>query len=488
VFAAALLAGACSLPESGDRRESESSHPNVILISIDTLRADRLNLHGYEQNPTSPVIDALARDGVAHEAHIASSPWTIPSHLSLLTSLHPSSHGVLESTYSWVLTGDQESARYVRLSDDRVTLAEALAEAGYRTGAFTGGITLDPRIGFDQGFELYDTSMYKLGSAQMGPMLEWLGKEPGRPFFLFWHTFEVHAPYLRGRFLSPSRSGLQVDLARLTRMIPTDPSASFHESTERVMAELLKRHDARTLETCSELYDGGIAAADFWIGRLLELLLDRDLYDDTLIVVTSDHGEELGDHDPEAFYDKHGHSNYEEVLRVPLVVKLPGSAHAGTRLQAVTSGVDVMPTVLEVAGVPGPADQMQGESLVGLWKGANGEGRLAFAEAAAYLSEIKSVRSSRHKLILDIAPGTVEERGRAFVPESPERRRLFDLAADPAEKRDLLAGDPAGEAERLASALEARLRAFVASAPGQVEEIELDREAVERLRAMGYVR
>ena len=394
---------------------------------------------------------------------------------------------MVDNVYTWVLTSDEEAARYVSIPDSRVTLAETLSGAGYRTAAFTGGITLDPRVGFAQGFDLYDTSMYKLGAGQMQPMMDWMAAEPDRPFFLFWHTFEVHAPYTRGRFLPRERAGLVTDLARLTEMITSDPSAAFHGSAGELVTELLDRHDARNAETCSDLYDGGIAATDFWVGRLLEVLLDRDLYDSTLIVLTSDHGEELADHDPEAFYDMHGHTNYDEMLRVPLVVKLPGSAHAGTRVAAVTSGVDVMPTVLEVAGIAAPVDQMQGESLVPLWSGAGGEGRIAFAEAAAYYPEIKSVRDARYKLIFDISPETVEEHGRSFVPPVPQRRRLFDLRADPGEHRDLLAGAPGAETERVASELEKRLRAFAASAPGEVEEIELDDEAVERLKAMGYV-
>jgi arylsulfatase A-like enzyme len=240
------------------------------------------------------------------------------------------------------------------------------------------------------------------------------------------------------------------------------------------------------VETCSDLYDGGIAATDFWVGRLLEHLFEHDLYEETLIVLTSDHGEELGDRDPEAFYDKHGHTNFEEMLRVPLVVKLPGSARAGTRVDSVTSGIDVMPTVLDVAGVPAP-DQMQGQSLVGLWMGAPGRKRVVFAEAAAYRPEVKSVRDSRYKLIFDIRPGTVERHGRSFVPEVPQRRLLFDLAHDPGERRNLLLGAPTPEVDRIASRLEQKLRAFASAAPGQVEEIELDDEAVERLRAMGYV-
>jgi arylsulfatase A-like enzyme len=320
-------------------------------------------------------------------------------------------------------------------------------------------------------------------------MLDWLAAEPGRPWFLFWHTFEAHSPYTQGRFLPDSFGGLGRDLARLTRMISRADTSATHEGASQVMEELLGRHGAYTAEVCSDLYDGGIASADYWVGRVVAFLLERGLYDATLIVLTSDHGEEFADRHPDAFYDGHGHSAYEEVLRVPLVVKLPGSRHSGARVSAVTSGIDVMPTILEVAGVEGPREQMQGRSLVALWGGGAVAEVPAFSEAAAFEEEIKSLRGPRYKLMLEMGPETVLERGRAFVPPVPRHRRLFDLRADPGERRDLLAGEGVdGAIGDVAARLEQQLRDLVPVSPGEVEEIELDDEAVERLKAMGYVR
>jgi len=149
-----LLGSACSIAGCSSEPSVGSgiTPPNVILISLDTLRADRLNSYGYERHVTSPNIDALVRDGVVHERHISASPWTTPSHLSLLTSLNPASHGVVES-FGDVMAGIEGRAQFARLEDSRVTLAEVLSAAGYRTGAFTGGVTVSPAIGFDQGFD-----------------------------------------------------------------------------------------------------------------------------------------------------------------------------------------------------------------------------------------------------------------------------------------------------------------------------------------------
>jgi arylsulfatase A-like enzyme len=152
---------------------------------------------------------------------------------------------------------------------------------------------------------------------------------------------------------------------------------------------------------------------------------------------------------------------------------------------AVTSGIDVMPTILEVAGVEGP-EAMQGRSLVGLWEGRDLPPRTAFSESTFYAEEIKSVRGPRYKLIFEIGPDTVAEHGRHFVPADPDRRRLFDLESDPGEHRDLLEA-PSERAAEIAAGLEAELRSHAASTPGEVEEIELDEEAIERLKAMGYV-
>ena len=274
----------------------------------------------------------------------------------------------------------------------------------------------------------------------------------------------------------------------MTRRIAGKATVSGHEVAYYVTQGLVQKYGADTPEIYSDLYDGGIAAADIWVGRLVAFLLEQQLYDSTMIVLTSDHGEELGDHDPTTFRGRHGDSAYEEMLRVPLVVKLPGSDHAGLRIDAVTRAIDVMPTVLEVAGVEGPRDRMQGTSLVGLWNGAREPGRTAFSEASAYAEEFKSVRDSRYKLIFQIGPDTVAQRGRSFVPSVPMRRFLFDLDVDPGETSNLLAGASSPRAERIAADLEKKLRSLAEPKPAEVEEVGLDVKTLERLRAMGYVR
>jgi len=276
---------------AGCSRPADVSRCNVVLISVDTLRADRLGAYGYRQRETSPNLDHLARDGILFENHMAASPWTVPSHVSLLTSLHPTAHGVT-SSFRVQMHKLGSGGAYDRIPEATLTLAEALAASGRASAAFTGGVTLDPRIGFGQGFDTYETDMYKLSQRKIERMLDWAEGRGGEPFFLFWHTFEVHAPYLEPDFLPEVLPAEQA--RRLVRGLRKLRRTSGSKST-REGSNLLEQHGAYTLEVCEALYDAGVLSFDRWLGELVGRLLELDLYDRTLIVFTSDHGEQLGE-------------------------------------------------------------------------------------------------------------------------------------------------------------------------------------------------
>ncbi|MCG6922208.1 MAG: sulfatase [Acidobacteriota bacterium] len=456
----------------------------VILVSWDTTRADRLNCYGYPDRRVTPNLDALADDGILFENHISAAPWTPPAHASLLTSLWPSTHGVIGSFWEFRDDGHRPQA-FNRLAESRTTLAEVLQAGGYATGAFTGGLTIDPHFGFDQGFETFRTTMFKLTDENVGEMRDWIGERQHRPFFLFWHTFEAHAPYLGTAFLS--------------EVLPEREAERLREAVGRYAArferkavgpawfpKMLKRRRAYTRDVTEALYVGSIADADRWLGILVEDLRGRGLYDRALIVVTSDHGEEFGDRSPEIFYDAHGASLHREMVRVPLVVKLPGQDRGGTRVEALTRGVDVMPTVLDVLSLPGPAE-MQGESLRPLWEGREATPRVAYAEALQDRHEQKAIQSSGYKLIVQIDAGTVARQGRAHVPAVLESRWLFDLSSDPNERQDLLAAPRRSGDERRADALEVALRGHVAAQETDTDEVEVHDELLQQLRSLGYV-
>jgi arylsulfatase A-like enzyme len=472
-----------------------SDDVNVLLISIDTLRADRLNAYGYDAHEVSPHIDALAEDGILFENHITASPWTTPAHMSLLTSLNPSAHGVTAS-FRELRNGVLGDVEYPRLAADQTTLAEELAAANYVTGAFTAGGTLDPSIGFNQGFDSYDTSMLKLADKNMAQLFRWVQKRSDQRWFMFWHTFEVHAPYVRTRFLegklsAPAIKKLNTGLAEVLNGIenqsPISPGVGWrHAQTVR----LLKSNGAYTPEVCELLYLGGIAWVDQWIGRLVAKLRQQGLYNNTLIVLTSDHGEEFNDHHANTFYDRHGHSLYEELVHVPLIVKLPQQARAGTRVSAVTRLIDVMPTILDVAGVTPTSKRMQGESLRPLWEGPRlAPERVAFIEALAGNAEAKAMRSATRKYVVSVPASVASKHGRAYVPTPPETEMLFDMERDPKELRNLLAPKPKPTP---ANAKEARamlsdLRRVLAERVGAPEEGVIDAETIEQLKALGYI-
>jgi len=300
--ALAVLAG-----ESACRRASFPKAP-AFLVSIDTLRADRLRAYGGMTVDT-PAIDALAKDGIVFETALSHVPLTLPSHATLFTGLLPFQNGV------------RDNLGY-RLSPDLRTLAGELASRGYATGGAVSSVVLDRATGISRGFDFWDDSVevrkagQALGQVQRPGMEtearleEWIGKVPaGKPAFAFLHVYEPHTPYE-----------------------PPEPFAS--------------RYAGRP-------YDGEGAAADAVVGKFFGFLKARGLYDGSLIVLLSDHGEGLGDHGE----DEHGIFLYREALQVPLIVKLPGSRDAGRRVPEPAGLVDVFPTVLAAVAEAGQAGE-----------------------------------------------------------------------------------------------------------------------------------
>ncbi|MBN2370457.1 MAG: sulfatase [Vicinamibacteria bacterium] len=460
----------------------QAAPPSILLISIDTLRADRLNCYGYQRRRVSPNLDALSRESVLFEQHITASPWTTPSHLSLFTSLRPTAHGVTQP-FGEFAKNVNGRGRVPSLAESVPTLPELMHANGWTTAAFTGGVTLDPRIGFGRGFELYDVSMYKLRPKNMDRMIEWITNHRHRSMFLFWHSFEVHAPYLSGAFLEDV---MERDSAhRLTRALRRLARDCEHSSIYK-LHRLLKRRDVLTADVTDALYDGGILSMDRWIGQVLAYLRDLGLYDDMMIIVTSDHGEQLGERDG-LFFNIHGHSLYEEMIRVPLIVKLPGQAFGGRRVTAVTRSIDVMPTILDLACVSTSGLSLQGASLRSFWDSGNEPAdRWVLSEATTTRYEMKSLRSRRHKYIVKIAPKDVQERGRSHIPQIPESVSLFDLESDPEEADNLLPALDA-DASQLAQTFDGELRSRVVERTAHADTHAADDEILDSLRALGYI-
>lgn len=446
---------------------------NVILISVDTLRADRLGCYGYPEG-TSPALDRLAADGVRFAQAISHSPWTTPSHMSLMTSLHPTTHTV---TQGW-----KEFRRFskgkggYRVLPERVTtLAQVLHGHGFRTLAITGGGTVGAALGFDRGFDDYRSGARKLSPEVWSRLQSLLDDDDQRSFFLFFHTFEVHAPYLHVDDAAPLLTAAEE--AELRHFIATHP-----EMTEGQLKRYLSDRGLLRVDITSRLYDGGIRYTDWFLGRFFDALEERGLWERTLIVVTSDHGEEFADHRADKFYNVHCHTLYDELLHVPLILRAPGRFSDGRVVRQQVRLIDVAPTILDLLKIPVP-DQMQGISLVPVMEGRADTGPLpAYSEALCIGPEWKSLRTEHYKYMVGF--GKVTER--MGIPGVPQGERLFDLGRDPGEHENLASSD-AGRATQLRRQLFKHLRREARRNLGERRTLQLDPELESELRALGYV-
>jgi arylsulfatase A-like enzyme len=431
---------------------------NLILISLDTLRADHLGSYGHRRD-TSPAIDALAARGVRFADASATAPWTLPSHATMFTGLYPSRHGVKDYSH--------------RLPERSLTLAEILAGHGYQTLAVASAWNIaDPRFALFQGFAAGDVHYVKETRegahgrvvpntgpevvARARALLE--GRDRTRPFFLFVHFYDTHTdfspePAYRARFVSPYGGKL-------------DGSTRQLEAIRR-RGLRLSPADLRFLR---ELYDAEIRQLDDLLGDFFASLDESGVTGDTLVVLTSDHGEEFQEHGSVL----HGRTQYEELLRVPLILAGPGIP-AGRVVEAPVALVDLLPTLLGRLGLPAPPG-LDGLDLAPTWTGGALPERALFAEADHHnrvegqpMNDIKrSARIGDDKLHLDRHTGQVE---------------LFNLSHDPGEQEDLAAAFP----ERVAPLRAALDRFLAAAVAGETSGAELSAEEVELLRSLGYV-
>jgi arylsulfatase A-like enzyme len=450
--------------------------PNILLVVIDTARADRFSFDGYARD-TSPEIAAAGREGAVYERAYTPAPWTVPAHASLFTGLFPSSHGA--------------DSGHLRLDDERLTLAEVLRSAGYRTVAYTENPWVGKDYNFDQGFDTFEEIWRKvpgeggdkgagLTNVRIDQWLTWREGNPDarqQPFFLFVNYLETHLPYNppepeRFRFLSPP-----IDMQRVGRM------SRFKHPEEMKFILGVSSLDPADLRLLSDLYDGAIAYADRRTGEVIEMLRRRSLLDGTVVVVTSDHGELLGEH---RLLD-HKMNVFEQVLRIPMVLRYPAAVKPGQRIREPVLLQDLYPTLLGLAAAgpapsggsgapagPGPAAGREAVPLPGV-AGLGGDRARGGAAADPRRPEPLIAEFARPVSFLDVmreaAPGRdLSAWDRALVSyrvgdeklhwSSDGRHHLYDLAADPSEDHDLGAERP----ERV-RALAAEVEAWL-SRPG----------------------
>ncbi|HTO76522.1 MAG TPA: sulfatase-like hydrolase/transferase [Thermoanaerobaculia bacterium] len=410
----AILLGVV-LGAAGCRGHATFPKAPVLVISIDTLRADHLPAYGYHDVAT-PALDALRRDAVLFENAYSHVPLTLPSHVTMLTGQLPPQSGVRDNT------------GYV-LSPDHPTLAERLGRSGYACGAAVSAVVLAKTSRIDRGFDFYDDNVeaaapgMPLGAIQRSGFEteriaeDWVGAHAGRPFFFFLHLYEPHTPYA-----------------------PPEPFASTYRERP---------------------YDGEIATADAIVAKFLAFLKARNLYDSAVVILMSDHGEGLGDHGEQ----EHGLLLYRESLHVPLLVKLPGARRAGESVARPVGLVDVFPTVLELVGLETPPG-IAGSPLLATAAGPRDKARAIYSE---------TLFPRYHFGWSDLAALTDDRYSYIHGP----RAELFDIVADPGEKRDLSPGLPAAF-----RALRAELLAMPRprQAPGAS-----DPEQIRKLASLGYI-
>jgi arylsulfatase A-like enzyme/Tfp pilus assembly protein PilF len=399
--------------------------PNVLLVSVDTLRPDHLGCYGYEHVQT-PNIDMLASEGALFTDVSSSVPLTLPSHATLVTGLYPPTHGIRDNGF-------------MALGPEYVTLAEILRAEGYSTGGVIGAFVLDSRFGLDQGFDHYDDDLSEGRQPRRFAYTEinadvvtrkavaWL-RQAREPFFAFVHYYDPHTTYE-----------------------PPQPYASMYRASP---------------------YDGEIAYTDQAIGRLFDFLKEQGLYDNMLIVFLSDHGEGLGEHGEPA----HGVLVYESTLKVPLIVRAPRDSHLrdifppGSIIDRVVSLVDICPTLIGMLGVDA-GHEFDGENFLASMQGSTDGSSIHYFESiypyfAYRWSPLRGVRAGRWKYIL-----------------APEEE-LYDLTADPGETRNLVRR----EGQR-AHDLKNHLARIVAAKEREQtpDRSRLDHDEVRKLQALGYI-
>ncbi|MEO8276097.1 MAG: sulfatase [Thermoanaerobaculia bacterium] len=444
-LAALSVLGGCARPRSG-------RVPNgIVVIVIDTLRADHVGLYGSRW-PATPQIDSLGPESVRFEQAYSQASWTRPSVPSLFTGLYPSEHGI---------TGfDEESGRVVRgqiLSDDAMTLAEGMKAAGYRTALAGYQYQLSVKFNQQQGFDFYRNNLSG-GSGEINrTFLDWLDQEPQKPFFVYLHYLDIHWPYcpsdsVRGRF---DRTPTAFDTCdeKGARALRTKLASGALPTTAGDRRAL----DARYSEKLFELDSG--------IGSLFDELKRRGRWDDSLIVVTADHGQEFGDH---GGFD-HGTSLYDELLHVPFVWKLPSGfgSRRGRALPQLIEIRSLLPTLFDLVGLPTPKG-VSAPSLIP-WIEDRAPAVPPVDFIAAESNGFYGVRDARWKLVVQPNPGKV---------------LLFDLAADPFEQTDVSATQPAALA-----AMQAKFRHWRAGLkPLPSATAALDAETAAGLRSLGYLK
>jgi arylsulfatase len=444
-----ILSAACGLWPNERSSPEASSRANVLLIVVDTLRADHLSLYGYGRD-TSPRIDELAATSLVFTNAFTVMSHTLPAHVSLMTGLHPATHQVLSNDRSY--------------SGKERLLAERLGDAGYATAAFVSGVPLRQSSGLARGFELYADTVNAHGQMEgkvdgertTRKALDWLESRAGEPFFLFVHYFDTHPPYTS----PPGGPTFAVDAVLRSHMQKIGASGLSVKEVSTNVPRL--DGEALNLAQAINTYDNEIRRVDGLIGDLLAGLERTGLADETLLIITSDHGEGLGQHG----YFSHGARLYEEQIHIPLILRPsrdmkidPGS------VESTVSLLDIAPTILEAAGLA-EDDSMHGGSLGSASRrSASHGGRWLLAQRRYFPERVRRARRRRFtpQSTLHAIRGDGDLK---YLRAGDGSEELYDLSHDPRERRNI-AGERPESVEPMRNLMDALLQRVSRGDPGR---------------------
>lgn len=404
-----------SMADTRSSKVDSTEAPDIILISIDTLRADYLSCYGSAV-ATSPSLDRLAaEEGVLFENCVAAAPWTLPSHVAILTGRVPAEVGLYHELSGSGGKGHmaRKALPFGELVAGLACVAGRLAERGYETAAITDGGFLSARYGLANGFDSFAEMPAQDARGTMQLALSYLHeRRRTRPLFLFLHTYEVHTPYTRTEVLRESELVPPQEVDRFEAAVRAQPYVDIG-----AVAQILRDFDWYRPEITRALYRGGIRYVDRMLGEFFAGLKRMGAWGDTLIVILSDHGEEFADRTADAFYDAHGRHLHRELVHVPLVIKWPQSQWAGQRVSTAVHHLDIAPTILAAGGVENLASY-EGVDLATVVSGGPPRDRPLLSDGLiGVLPEVKAIRQGGYMVA-------------AAMLRSPT---FYDLQDDPQE-------------------------------------------------------
>ncbi|MFN0205221.1 MAG: sulfatase [Planctomycetota bacterium] len=454
------------LRKSGEGAVPRFPGANVIFISIDTLRRDALGV--YSGDPAlSPHIDKLAKECVIFDDAIAAANNTGPSHASMFTGVSTAVHGVLNT----------KTKKVQAIPTSLQTLAERLKTSGYATFARMDGGYMSAALGFDRGFEDFK-SVYSGLEKKAGEAMKWFDNistnsiSNKKSAFCFLHTYEAHSPYLSSpRNIDNVLKPYKNSLVAKRMMEIAHGEMQLYEGQELLFRDWKNKFKPEDFAALKGLYRECVRMADASVNSFIEGLRKSNILDKSILIITSDHGEEFGEHGGTQHEEV-----WEELLRVPLLIRLPGAALAGTHVPHAFSGIDLMPTLLDLLGMERPT-HIEGRSHLSHFSGGPNLNQIAFAHHTIQDALVGDVARASNWKLYEIA-------------DRPRGKRIFNLTGDQAERQNLVNSNPP-EAQPLSDAL--KMHRAVRKAMGEYYDSgrtsgELDGKLLDDLRGLGYLK